>query len=93
MKMELLFAAALATGGVFDLAPRDGRKSFYGKAKVARINRVELLRSYNTIVAYRDQYGELHRTWSGWSATTGRHVYALAQIRKRDWDRLPVESL
>jgi len=87
------FGFGAQTTRVYDLAPVDGRQSFYGKAKIIVENGREALQSYSTVVAYRDAAGQLHRTWSGWSATTGRHLYAFAGIRKRDWDKMPVESL
>lgn len=74
-----------------ELYPADGRKSFYGKALVIEKNGRELLRSYNTIVAFRDENDKLHRTWGGWSATTGRHIYAFCGKHKAEWDKLPIE--
>lgn len=78
---------------IYELRPADGRRSFYGKATVIVENGRETLRSYNTVVAYRDAAGRLHRIWPAWSATTGRHLYAFAGIRKSDWDKMPVETL
>lgn len=77
---------------ITELRPVDGRKSFYGKALVIRMNGKEVLQSYDTIVAYRDHKGELHRTWDGWSATTGRHIYAFCGKHKAEWDKLPIED-
>jgi hypothetical protein len=77
---------------VFELSPANGRKSFYGKAKVIETCRCIFLKSYDTIVAYKDSDGSLHRTWDGWSKTTGNHLYAFAGIRKEDWDKMPVED-
>ena len=74
-----------------ELCPVNGRKSFYGKALVLHANGKEILQSYNTIVAFRDENGKLHRTWSGWSATTGHHIYAFCGKHKAEWDKLPVE--
>ena len=74
-----------------ELCPIDNRKSFYGKAKVIEKNGRELLRSYDTVVIYRDRKGKLHRTWGGWSATTGRHIHAFCGLGKAEWDKLPVE--
>lgn len=69
-----------------------GRKSFYGKCKVYRMkDGTEYLQSYDTIVMRRDPDGTLHRTWSGWSATTGRHVAAFCGYNKAAWDRMTVE--
>ena len=77
---------------VYELIPNDGRKSFYGKAKVFQYgDGAAVLKSYDTNVLRRDPDGTLHRLWSGWSATTGRHVAAFAGIGKKEWDALPVE--
>lgn len=77
---------------IYELIPCDGRKSFYGKAKVFEYgNGAAVLISYDTAVLRRDPDGTFHRLWSGWSATTGRHVAAFAGIYKKEWDALPVE--
>lgn len=75
------------------LLPTDGHKSFYGKAIVFYLNGRECLRSYNTIVASRTYDGEIHRHWSGWSATTGRHIRAFCGLNKKEFDKLPTEDL
>lgn len=78
--------------GTYELIPADGRKSFYGKA-VVRVHHdgAETLKSYDTNVIRREADGTLHRLWSGWSATTGRHVKAFCGISKAEWDKMPVE--
>jgi hypothetical protein len=56
------------------LKPIDGRKSFYGKAvAIEHDNGVIELQSYDTIVA-RIVDGVFYRLWSGYSATTMRHI-------------------
>lgn len=61
----------------YNLAPIDGRKSFYGKAKVTeRDDGAAVLKSYDTDVCMIDAAGNFHRFWSGESATTTRHVNA-----------------
>ena len=77
---------------VYELIPTDGRKSFYGKARVLVDGGTETLVSYTTKVIRRDADGTLHRLWSGWSATTGRHIAAFCGINKKEWDALPVEE-
>ena len=60
----------------FELKPNTSRKSFYGKAEVIERDNGDIeLRSYNTIVA-RIRNGNFERLWSGYSATTMRHVNA-----------------
>lgn len=76
----------------YDLAPKDGRKSFYGKAVVWLKDGKQILRSYETVVAYIDKNGKFHRTWEGWSATTGRHIAAFGGPGKAEWCKLPVEK-
>lgn len=59
---------------VFELKPINGRKSFYGKAKVIKKDNGDIeLRSYSTIVA-RVRNGKFERLWSGYSATTMNHI-------------------
>lgn len=78
---------------IYELCPTDGRRSFYGKAKVFRhTDGAATLRSYDTNVMRRDADGSLHRLWSGWSATTGRHVKAFCGLDKKAWDKMPVEN-
>lgn len=61
----------------FELYPIDGRKSFYGKARVFENDHgAAILKSYDTDVCMIDARGEFHRLWSGESATTMRHVSA-----------------
>ena len=68
---------------IYELAPTDGRKSFYGKAKVIIDNNgTETLYSYDTPIISRSTSGELERLWSGWSATTGRHIKAFCGLNK-----------
>ena len=80
--------------GTYALMPKDGHKSFYGKAIVREYeDGTKVLRSYSTDVASIDKNGELHRHWDRWSATTGRHVAAFAGIGKAIWDKMDVEKL
>lgn len=58
----------------FELNPMNGRKSFYGKAKVIERDNGDIeLQSYDTIVA-RIRNGKFERLWSGYSATTMNHI-------------------
>lgn len=60
-----------------ELIPTDGRKSFYGKAVVKSQGDVLTLRSYSTnVCTYNTATGEFKRLWSGYSATSMRHVNA-----------------
>lgn len=56
-------------------------KSFYGKAKVIEKDNGEtVLQSYNTEVCKITSGGEFVRLWSGYSATTMRHVNSFLQL-------------
>ena len=78
---------------IYELTPRDSRKSFYGKALVIEMKNGDvLLQSYSTIVLIKKPDGKLIRTWDGWSATTGRHIAAFAGINKKEYLKLPLDS-
>lgn len=67
----------------YELIPTDGRKSFYRKAVViVEDNGTETLYSYGTPIIKRLVSGELVKLWSGWSATTGRHIQAFCGLNK-----------
>ena len=80
---------------VFYLNPVDSRKYFYNKCYVVKDNNNMICYSYNTPVARFD--GKFHRLWSGYSATTMRHVNSFAaycglhESGKKWWDSLPIE--
>ena len=64
----------------YELIPTDGRKSFYGKAVVIEKDNGEtVLQSYDTFVCKITKSGEFVRLWSGYSATTMRHVNSFLQ--------------
>lgn len=52
--------------------------------------------SYNTLVAVIEN-GKLSRRWSGYSATTMKHINQvleemyLPRITKKDWEKMPCE--
>lgn len=89
---------------VFDLVPIDGRKSFYGKAKVTLYhdsNRYCIYEcySYNTLVcSYNSDTRQFTRNWYGYSATSMRHINAFMRYLGFDlggkswWTSLPVNS-
>lgn len=71
---------------VYDLTPNDGRKSFYGKAKVyVNDDGSETLYSYNTPIITRTAAGEYVKLWHGWSMTTGRHIAAFCGMNKKQY--------
>lgn len=70
----------------YELVPTDGRKSFYGKAVVVvEDNGTETLYSYGTPIIKRLASGELVKLWSGWTATTGRHIKAFCGLSKAEY--------
>ena len=85
---------------IYELTPGgyDRAKSFYGKAKVIEKDGETLLQSYDTTVCKIDKSGEFVRMWSGYSATTMRHINAFIEMfgisggGKAWWDALPVEE-
>ena len=73
----------------YELTPTDGRKSFYRKAFVKVLDDgTEILQSYDTDVMKRNPDGSLVRLWWGWSATTGRHIFAFCGLRKAALDKM-----
>lgn len=78
---------------IYELLPRDSRKSFYGKAKVLIDEKGnEYLQSYETIVMARID-GQIVKLWDGWSATTGRHIASFCGLNKAELDKLPCVSI
>ena len=79
---------------VYELHPDDGRQSFYGKAIVIVTNDCKQhLKSYDTLVCYKDITGKVHRLWDSWSLTTGIHIKAFCGLNKKEFESLPVEEV
>lgn len=77
---------------IYELMTIGAVKSFYGKAIVVIDDSGnETLKSYQIDIIRRDADGSLHRLWDGWSATTGRHIFAFCGYRKKEWDKMEVE--
>lgn len=78
--------------GFYELMPADGRKSFYGKAKVeVGGDCSQTLYSYDTPIVRKDPDGSLHRLYDGWTTTTGRHIYAFCGLHKKEFEALPLQ--
>ena len=78
---------------IYDLTPTNGRKSFYGKAKVIIDDHGnETLQSYNTRICTRTTTGEIKRFWDGWTTTTGTHIKAFCGMNKAQFTALPLEE-
>lgn len=84
----------------FELACTDGRKSFYGKARVLEDDTTLYLQSYDTIVCYwNDKNKTFIRCWDGYSTTTMRHINSFMDYiglsscgGKRWWDKLETDK-
>ncbi len=80
----------MSNSNVRELAPCDGRKSFYRKAKVyTSADGSETLYSYGTAIIKRTASGSLVKLWGGWSAATGRHIKAFCGLNKNGFMALP----
>lgn len=81
---------------MLELSPVDGRRSFYGKAKIMKYENKMFLLSYETIVACVDKNGKFVRLWGGYSQTTMRHVNSFLKYcginggGKKWWDKQEV---
>ena len=82
-----------------EIRPADGRKSFYGKAKMVQYDEYWAVISYGQEVALvrKTEEGmvELTRIWMGYSHTTMRHINsamsmlgASQKITKRQWESI-----
>lgn len=68
---------------IYELTPDNGRKSFYGKAKVIiEADGTETLYSYDTPIIKKLVDGSLVKMWDGWSNTTGTHIKAFCGLNK-----------
>ena len=71
---------------ICDLIPKNGRKSFYGKAKVLEHNGTRYLISYSTIMGAIDAAGKIHRYSNHKSYTTCCHVRSFFPDGKAFWN-------
>ena len=85
---------------MYELVPMYSRnKSFYHKANVVEFaDGWKTLFSYTTAVCEIDPDGNFHRTWSGYSATTMKHVHdfmvqnGFGGCGAERWRSFPVED-
>ena len=75
---------------MYDLEPKNGRKSFWGKAKVIVKGDNETLLSYNSeIVSRNRKTGKLKRLYfSDPSNTTCTHIFSFCGLRKKEFLKL-----
>lgn len=77
----------------YELTPVNGRKSFWGKAKVQIDDEgVETLLSYGTPIIKRYSDGRLRRVYNGWTLTTGNHINAFCGLNKAEFLALPLNG-
>ena len=82
----------LKTIKVYDLVPTNGRKQFYGKAKVLVLNNgSEVLQSYNTNIVEKRKDGTFIRLCDPekLSMTTCTHVKSFCGLTKKQVVSLP----
>lgn len=75
----------------YELIPKNGRKSFYGKAKVkVADDGTETLYSYDTAIIERSPNGKLKALYDGdkYGNTTASHVKSFCGITKREYNKL-----
>ena len=88
------FKCSLFGSNDYGLKPVTSQKSFYGKAEVFELkNGTKVLRSYSTFVAGIDKKGNVLKFWSGWSATTGKHIKAFCGMNKKEFTSLEYTNL
>ena len=76
---------------VYELIPKNGRKSFYGKAQVMLDEATgdETLISYGTPIVRMSQTGMLTRLYDGdLSPTTGTHLKSFCGMTAKDFRKL-----
>ena len=82
-----------------ELKPDTSQKSFNGKAMVELSYGCAILYSYNTRIARINRKGEFEKLWSGYSATTMKHIKAFCALYdvpcggKSWWLELPVTKI
>lgn len=83
-----------------EIKPYNNQKSFCGKAKQIETKTGLFLQSYETIVCYIDKKtNTFHRLWSGYSATTQKHIDSFRRLNcfdgigKRKWEEMTVETI
>ena len=83
---------------MYDLIPDNGRKSFYGKAKVFYGKSRKYLQSYNTVVCSIKDNGQFEKYWKGYSNTTMNHINSfrrqngLETLSKKQWEMIETKD-
>ena len=80
----------------YDLIPENGRKSFYGKAKVVvNDDGTETLYSYDTPIISKLPNGKLIPLYNGdkYGKTTSSHVKSFCGITKKEYMKLLAKEM
>jgi len=79
---------------IFELIPKNGRKSFGHKAIVqVDTNGDRTLFSYCTPIIKQCADGRVIRLWDKWSSTTGAHIMTFCGLNKAEFEALPIETI
>lgn len=72
---------------LFELMPKNGRKSFYGKAIVMiDDNGDQILYSYGTKIMIKlAKNGLYKRFYDDWTTTTGNHIKSFSGLNKQEY--------
>lgn len=75
---------------LFELMPKNGRKSFYGKAIVMLMdNGDQILYSYGTKIMIKSaKNGQYKRFYDDWTTTTGTHIKSFSGLNKQEFLKL-----
>lgn len=75
----------------YELLPEESQnqKSFYKKA-IVEVDEEgnQTLYSYGTKIIRKSASGDLIKYWNGWSATTGKHIFAFCGLHKKEYEKL-----
>jgi len=78
---------------IYELTPKNGRKSFYGKAQVIIDDYgTETLTSYGTPILQKYSDGRMCRLYDGWTDTTGKHILSFCGLNKSKFLALPLNE-
>lgn len=75
---------------MYELVPENGRKSFYGKAKVLEESDGKVLLSYGTRIMKIFDSGSMVRYWNDWTTSTGTHIKSFSGLNKKEFLELPL---
>lgn len=79
---------------IYDLQPQNGRKSFYGKAKVEVLeDGTKILESYGTKILMITPKNKIFRLWDGWTTTTGTHIKSFCGLNKKEFLELELKKI